>query len=150
MDTILAWLSHYGYAGLFGLLVFGFVGLPVPDETLLIFSGYLISKGRLHPGFTFLAGFAGSVCGISLSYTIGRTLGHGFVRRYGRYVRITQVRIERVHGWFLRTGEWLLTIGYFIPGVRHLAAFVAGMSNLEYPRFAPSHTRELRYGWQRS
>ncbi|MGA8026819.1 MAG: DedA family protein [Bryobacteraceae bacterium] len=136
MESLLAWLSHYGYFGLFGLLMFGFIGLPVPDETLLIFSGYLISRGRLHPGLTFFAGFAGSTCGISLSYVIGRTLGHRFVRRYGRYVRITEQRIQRVHRWFLRTGEWLLPIGYFIPGVRHLTAFVAGMSDLEYYIFA--------------
>ncbi|HTU46055.1 MAG TPA: DedA family protein [Bryobacteraceae bacterium] len=136
MESLLGWLSHYGYAGLFGLLVLGIVGLPVPDETLLVFSGYLISTGRLNPLLTFFAGFAGSVCGISLSYTIGRTLGHRFVLRYGRYVHVTEARIERVHRWFHRVGEWLLTIGYFIPGIRHFTALVAGMSELEYPTFA--------------
>jgi membrane protein DedA with SNARE-associated domain len=136
MESLLGWLSQYGYAGLFGLLMFGIVGLPVPDETLLVFSGYLISKGRLHPLLTFLAGFGGSVCGISLSYTIGRTLGHPFVVRYGRYFRITEARLERVHRWFQRIGEWLLMVGYFVPGVRHFTALVAGMSRLECRTFA--------------
>jgi membrane protein DedA with SNARE-associated domain len=136
MESLLSWLSHYGYAGLFGLLLLGIVGLPIPDETLLVFSGYLISRGRLHPVPTFLAGFAGSACGISLSYTIGRTLGHSFVVRYGRYVRLTEARVERIHRWFQRVGEWLLTIGYFMPGVRHFTALVAGMSELEYGTFA--------------
>ena len=136
MESLLSWLSHYGYAGLFGLLVLGIVGLPVPDETLLVFSGYLISTGRLHPLLTFLAGFGGSVCGISLSYTIGRTLGRRLVLRYGRYFGVTEMRIERAHRWFQRTGDWLLTIGYFIPGVRHVTALVAGMSELEYGTFA--------------
>ena len=136
MESLLGWLSQYGYAGLFGLLMLGIVGLPVPDETLLVFSGYLISKGRLHPLLTFLAGFFGSICGISLSYTIGRTLGHPFVVRYGRYFRITESRLERVHGWFERIGEWLLMAGYFVPGVRHFTALVAGMSKLEYRTFA--------------
>jgi membrane protein DedA with SNARE-associated domain len=136
MESLLGWLSHYGYAGLFGLLVLGIVGLPVPDETLLIFSGYLISTGRLHPALTFLAAFAGSICGISLSYTIGRTLGYRVVLRYGRWLHVTEERLERVHGWFQRIGEWLLTIGYFIPGVRHFTALVAGTSKLEYATFA--------------
>jgi membrane protein DedA with SNARE-associated domain len=136
MESLLSWLSHYGYAGLFGLLVLGIVGLPIPDETLLVFSGYLISTGRLQPALTFVAGFAGAVCGISLSYTIGRTLGHRAVLRYGRYFHVTEARIERVHRWFLRVGDWLLTIGYFIPGVRHFTALVAGMSELEYGTFA--------------
>ncbi len=136
MDTLLAWISQYGCAGLFVLLVFGIVGLPIPDETLLVFSGYLISRGRLHPASTFLAGFAGSSCGISLSYIIGRTLGYGFVHRYGRYVRLNEQRVNRVKDWFHRIGDWLLTVCYFIPGVRHFAALVAGMSQLEYRTFA--------------
>lgn len=136
MESILGWLSHYGYAGLFALLLLGIVGLPIPDETLLVFSGYLISTRQLHAIPAFLAGFVGSMCGISLSYTLGRTLGQRIVIRYGRFLHITEERLERVHGWFQRMGEWLLTIGYFIPGVRHFTALVAGTSGLEYTRFA--------------
>jgi membrane protein DedA with SNARE-associated domain len=136
MDSLLTWLSHYGYAGLFLLLVLGIVGLPVPDETLLVFSGYLISKGRLHPAWTFFAGFCGSVTGISVSYLIGRSFGYSFVQRYGRYVHLSPERVEHVNHWFHRMGHWLLTIGYYIPGVRHFTALVAGMSKLEYPTFA--------------
>ena len=33
-------------------------------------------------------------------------------------------------------GHWALTFGYFVPGVRHLTAYAAGMSDLEYPEFA--------------
>ncbi len=90
MESVLAWLSHYGYAGLFGLLVLGIVGLPIPDETLLVFSGYLISRGRMQAPLAFCAGFAGSICGISLSYWIGRTVGHSILLRYGKFVRVTQ------------------------------------------------------------
>ena len=130
------WISHYGYAGLFCLLMFGIVGLPVPDETLLMFCGYLIWKGRLHPAGTFLAGFAGSLCGISFSYLLGRTYGFKVVHRYGRYIGVTQQRLDRVQQWFSRLGAWLLAIGYFIPGVRHFSALVAGMTELPWPVFA--------------
>ncbi len=136
MESLVGWVSQYGYAGLFSLLVLGIVGLPVPDETLLVFSGYLISKGRLQPAWTFMAGFAGTGCGISLSYLIGRTFGQRAVSRYGKYVHITEERLDRVHRWFQHVGEWLLAIGYFVPGVRHLTAFVAGMSRLDYRTFA--------------
>ena len=136
MESILGWLSHYGYAGLFALLVLGIVGLPIPDETLLVFSGYLISTGRLHPLPAFLAAVAGSICGISLSYLIGRSLGRLAVVRYGRFLHITEQRLDRVHRWFARVGDWLLAIGYFIPGVRHFTALVAGTSRLEYRKFA--------------
>ena len=136
MESLFSWLSHYGYAGLFALLLLGIVGLPIPDEALLVFSGYLISTGRLDPVWTFITAFAGAACGISVSYWLGITLGHTAVERYGSYIHLTQERLERVHRWFRRVGNWLLSIGYFIPGVRHFTAIVAGMSGLEFPTFA--------------
>src|SRR5262249_31406799 len=44
--------------------------------------------------------------------------------------------IERAQAWFGRFGGWLLTFGYFIPGVRHVTAIAAGTGCLNYPRFA--------------
>ena len=37
---VLHWISQYGYPAIFCLLMLGIVGLPVPDETLLTFTGY--------------------------------------------------------------------------------------------------------------
>jgi membrane protein DedA with SNARE-associated domain len=133
---VLAWITQYGYLAIFSLLVFGIVGLPVPDETLLTFTGYLVFKGHLSPLLAFLAAFGGSACGITLSYTLGRTFGLQLIHRYGRYVRITEDHINKAHAWFARVGHWGLTFGYFIPGVRHFTAYAAGMSAVEAPQFA--------------
>ena len=105
--------------------------LPVPDETLLVYCGYLISKGVMHPAGAFFAALAGSWCGISLSYTIGRTAGIGVVHRFGKYLHITEERLDKVHAWFDRVGHWALFIGYYIAGVRHFTAIVAGTSKLQ-------------------
>ena len=133
---VLAWIAQYGYLAIFSLLVLGIVGLPVPDETLLTFTGYLVFRGHLSPLPAFLSAFAGSACGITLSYILGRTFGIALIHRYGRYLRITEHHVEKAHAWFRRAGHWSLTIGYFIPGVRHFTAYAAGMSELEYPTFA--------------
>jgi len=136
LDPLLHWVSSYGYLAIFGLLVFGIVGVPVPDETLLVFSGYLVSRGHLRPGLALLSAFLGSACGITGSYFIGRSLGLTVVHRYGKWLRITGEHINRVHEWFRHLGHWALVVGYFIPGVRHLTAIVAGTSELEYRPFA--------------
>jgi len=136
MDLILQWVSHYGYFAIFFLLMFGIIGLPIPDETMLVFSGYLIARGRLHPGLAALTAFLGSVSGITTSYLIGRTLGLGFVHKYGRYIHLTESRLENVHRWFNRIGHWALFVGYYIAGVRHFTALVAGTSCLEFRAFA--------------
>jgi membrane protein DedA with SNARE-associated domain len=136
VNHIAAFIYAYGYPGVFSLLMLGIVGLPVPDEWLLTFAGYLVFKGHFHIVPTLAAAVLGSICGISVSYWLGHTLGIVFVRRYGPWFHITEERMGRVHAWFDRSGRWSLLIGYFIPGVRHLAGFVAGTSKLGFPEFA--------------
>jgi membrane protein DedA with SNARE-associated domain len=133
---VLAWITQYGYAAIFVLLVFGIVGLPVPDETLLTFTGYLIYKGHLSPPLAFISALTGSASGITVSYTLGRVFGMALIHRFGKYLHVTPERLDRAHAWFERIGHWALTLGYFIPGVRHLTAYAAGISSLEPPRFA--------------
>jgi membrane protein DedA with SNARE-associated domain len=135
-QQILAWITQYGYVAIFSLLMFGIVGLPVPDETLLTFTGYLVFKGHLSPILSFATALAGSVCGITLSYTLGRVFGIKLIHRYGRYLRIREEHIDKAHAWFKRVGHWGLTFGYFIPGVRHITAYAAGISELESHQFA--------------
>jgi len=140
MEGIFAWVAEHGYGALYLLLTLGVVGLPIPDETLLVFTGYLIGRGTLHPVGAFAAAVAGAWTGISGSYLLGRTLGVGAVHRYGKYVHFTEARLATVHRWFDRIGHWMLFVGYYIAGVRHFTAVVAGMSRLGYPTF-------IAYAW---
>ena len=41
-----------------------------------------------------------------------------------------------MHEWFEHLGRWVLTIGYFVPGVRHATAVVAGAMELDRTSFA--------------
>jgi|SRR5262245_15504047 len=135
-ETLMEWVSHYGYAGIFISLMLGIVGLPIPDETLLAFAGYLVFKGRLHPAQTMIVAYLGSISGITISYTLGRAAGTYVVEKFGARLHMTAERLENVHRWFEHLGRWVLVIGYFVPGVRHLTAFVAGSSRLQARIFA--------------
>ncbi|HEY3741417.1 MAG TPA: DedA family protein [Bryobacteraceae bacterium] len=136
LETVILWITNYGYIALFALLILGIVGLPIPDETLMVFSGYLIQRGTFHGPQAFLTALCGSICGITLSYMIGRTLGLPAVNRYGKYIHFTPERLAIVLKWFERVGHWALFIGYYIAGVRHVSAIVAGTSGLSWPKFA--------------
>jgi membrane protein DedA with SNARE-associated domain len=136
IESIQHWIDLYGYAVLFFGLVFGVVGLPVPDESMLALFGYLVSTGRFNFVLTYVIASFGSLTGITLSYWIGRWGGYRLIHRFGPRFHLTEERLQRVHGWFDRIGKWTLTIGYFIPGVRHFTALIAGASELRYPVFA--------------
>lgn len=132
----LHWIKTYGYLGVSSSLMLGIFGLPIPDETILAFVGYLVFKGYFRPIPALLTAFLGSICGVTLSYTVGRTLGLRLLEKYGKYLHVTPERFARVHQWFEKYGKWSLFGGYFLPGVRHLTALSAGVSGLEYRHFA--------------
>ena len=136
MESVVHWIIDFGYVGIFLLLMLGIVGLPIPDESLLAFSGVLVFQGQLHFFPTLFSAFLGSTSGITISYLLGKTGGNFLLRKVGHYIHFTEEKINNVRWWFQRTGKWGLVISYFIPGVRHFSAFAAGSSKLQYSLFA--------------
>ncbi|GAE37274.1 DedA family protein [Halalkalibacter akibai] len=135
MELLKHLIFEYGYFGIFLALVGGIVGLPVPDEVLLITIGYYAYLGRVNLYTALISSYLGSVIGISISYLLGAKLGLPFLLKYGRKIRLTSSRIEKAQHLFSKHGKWLLIIGYFIPGVRHLTGYLAGIARLSLRTF---------------
>lgn len=129
-------IAYYGNFTLFILLALGIVGLPIPDETLIAFSGALVAQNKLPLLPTQITVFIGAVIGITVSYLLGRFIGNVVLVNYGQRFGLTANRMQRGHDWFERIGKWTLLIGYFIPGIRHLTGIIAGSTRLSYLQFA--------------
>lgn len=136
MEMAFAWVHEYGYFAIFALLVLGIVGLPIPDETLLVFVGYLSFKGNLSAPLSLLTAALGSSCGITISYSLGRLLGPRPTTTVGPWLHLSEKHYLAAQEWVNRWGKYALLIAYFVPGLRHLAALAAGASDLRYPTFA--------------
>lgn len=133
---VVEFIAHYAYGGIFALLVLGIVGVPLPDEFLLTYVGYLVFRRHLSFAPALVSAFAGSACGITVSFILGRTAGTWVVHRFGRWLHVSDADLQRAHSWFERLGGWSLTLGYFVAGARHLTAIAAGMADFEPPKFA--------------
>ena len=136
MHQIDQFLASYGYFALFGLLMLGIVGPLIPDETILVLAGIAIHRGEMEWTPALLCGIGGSICGITLSYFLGRTGVIYAVRHVPWLDQHVGSHLPQAHQWFERFGKWTLTFGYFIAGVRHFTALVAGTSNLPFRTFA--------------
>ena len=135
-ETILRWVIEYGYIGIFSVLALGILGAPIPDEGVLAFAGYLVYEGKLQLFPILAAAFLGSACGITLSYGLGRTVGIYLVSKFGHAVHITGDKVTHVHTWYDRVGKWGLLFGFYLPGLRHLIGFGAGIAKLPLTMFA--------------
>ena len=136
MQCILPFLIKYSYLGVFAALGLGILGLPIPDETLLALTGFLAFKGYLSYPHAVIAAFAGTICGISIGYLMGKYFGHPFLEKYSARMRINPEHLHKAEKWYGKYGKFALFIGYFIPGVRHLTAIFAGIAGMPYKVFA--------------
>ena len=137
--AVIQWIVEYRYCGIFFLLILGIIGLPVPDEWLLVISGYLAFKNILGLVPTLCIAAAGSVCGLTASYGLGRGSRNLLIHKYGRWFALDDAKAVRAQRWFLSLGRWVFIIGPFIPGMRNLVGYLAGASRLRmniFMRFA--------------
>lgn len=134
-DIVLLYITRFGYIGIFGSMMLGMIGLPVPDELLMTFAGYMVFKGVFSYVLTCLTASFGAVCGVSFSFFVGRRFGLPLLMKYGGRFGFGPEKLDQVEKWFRRFGRFAVTVGYFIPGVRHFTAISAGIGNWKYSTF---------------
>lgn len=128
-------IEHFGYFGIILVLIGGIVGLPIPDEVLLTYVGYNVFQGKLTYILSLISAFVGAAGGISLSYYIGKKFGMPLLKKIGPKFHITDQKVHLTRNLFTKIGPPLLLIGYFIPGVRHLVAYIAAINNYPFRKF---------------
>lgn len=128
-------IEHFGYFGIVIVLVGGIVGLPLPDEVLLTYVGYNVFQGKLSYILSLISAFVGATGGISLSYFVGYKFGLPLLKKFGPKVHITEEKINKTSAMFEKVGPILLLIGYFIPGVRHITAYIAAIDKYPFKKF---------------
>lgn len=132
VDTLGAW--SYGAISAVVFAETGLVVMPfLPGESLLLTSGTLAGTGILDililAPLLFGAAFLGDVC----NYLIGRFIGRHLLSKPRRYIKPEHV--EQAHEFYERYGGLAIVVGRFLPVVRTLAPFVAGMTRMEIHRF---------------
>jgi membrane protein DedA with SNARE-associated domain/membrane-associated phospholipid phosphatase len=135
MDRILSLISHYGYLViLFGVMAES-TGVPLPGETILLASGFLVQQGHLDLGDAIVFGILGAVIGDQIGYWVGREGGRRFVLRWGCYLFISPERLAHAEAFFARHGGKAVFLARFFSGLRVFGALVAGISRMRWGTF---------------
>src|SRR6266704_5944495 len=127
--------AQLGYPGIFVLMVMESATLPVPSEVVLPLGGYLVYQRRLEFWSVVAVATLGSLIGTMFDYGIGYYLGRPAVLRYGRIVRFSEKRLELTERWFSTHGTNVVLLSRFVPLLRTLIAFPAGIVRMEVKRF---------------
>lgn len=124
-----------GYAGVLFLLMVCGLGVPVPEDIILISGGYIAYTGGHRPWSMMALGLVGILIGDSIIYILGRRLGPPIARRAPLNRVLTPERLQRVEGMFHKYGQIILMAARFMPGVRAVTFFSAGTTRVPYYKF---------------
>jgi membrane protein DedA with SNARE-associated domain len=127
-------LTEYGYFAVFLLMLIEEAGvpLPLPNEVALMYVGYLSSQGRLDPNLAGLAATAGAAVGSTILYTLALRGGRPLIQRFGRFIHVTDARIDQAERWVERYGMISIPIARLTPGLRIATTIVAGVLRVPY------------------
>ncbi len=134
------WAANYGvwmYAILFAIIFAetGFVITPfLPGDSLLFAVGAIAARGVLSLPLIILLLAVAAIVGDTLNYSVGRYFGDHVLKRFSRVVKPEYV--QKTHDFYERHGSKTIVLARFVPIVRTLAPFVAGIATMRYREFA--------------
>jgi len=128
-------LSQWGYAGVFLLMTLEGATLPVPSEIVLPVTGFLVYNHTLDFWPAVAVASLGGLLGTVIDFSIGYYLGRPTVLRYGRKIRLNERYLVIVEGWFAKHGSAAVLFARFVPLLRTLIAFPAGVAKMRVSKF---------------
>lgn len=139
LTSFFHWLAQtvlaLGYPGIVVLMAIESSVLPLPSELVMPPAGYLAAKGQMNAWVAVASGMLGSVLGALVNYMLAVVVGEPVLRRYGKFVLISERSLDRTEAFFRRHGEISTFIGRLLPVIRHLISIPAGMSRMSLARF---------------
>jgi membrane protein DedA with SNARE-associated domain len=138
-EFIQSLILQLGYPGVAIIMFTENVFPPIPSELVMPFAGFLVGRGEMSFVGVWLAGVVGSVLGAVVLYYIGMWLGdavvRGFLRRYGKWIGMSEGDYDRALRFFERYGSAVVFFGRVIPIVRSIISLPAGANHMPLPRF---------------
>jgi len=135
-QTIVEYIGHMGYWGIFLLMFLESTFFPFPSEIIMIPAGYLAFKGEMNVYMVVFVGILGSVLGALFNYYLAMHFGRKFILKYGKYFFIKEETLDKLEAFFLKHGEVSTFNGRLIPGIRQLISLPAGLARMNIAKFS--------------
>lgn len=112
----------------------GLVVLPfLPGDSLLFLAGVFAGRGSLSLGILLVTLIAAAILGDTVNYWVGHFLGHRMIASKRRLIKPEHLAYTRE--FFEKYGGKTIILARFVPIVRTVAPFVAGLGEMSYGRF---------------
>lgn len=134
LDFLIFYLEEFSYLAVF---VFSSIShiVPIPEEAILIASGYAASLGIGRVSKFIFAAFFGILFADNFAYWIGRKKGEQILGFFSTVFYITQDKINKSRD-FLQKHAWAsVFLARFLAGFRFFTPYLAGSLGIHYLTF---------------
>lgn len=109
---------------------------PFPSEVVMVPAGYLAHKGEMSLTLAFMAGTLGSLAGAIFNYYLSYFFGRPLIQKYGKFVGITDKKMQKFENFFNKHGEISTFNCRLIPGIRQYISLPAGLTKMNVLKFS--------------
>jgi len=135
LNALSGTLQHYGLWAIGLLITLEYFGIPVPGETILIAGAIFAGAGRINIFALGAVAFVAAVTGDNIGFAIGHFGGRALALRFGKYVFLTEERLNKAEAFFDRRGSIVITFARFVEGLRQANGIIAGITGMHWLRF---------------
>lgn len=136
---IINFISAAGYFGVFLLMTLESALIPIPSEVTMPFAGSLVPLGKFNFWLVVLAGTIGNLAGSLMAYALGYWGGENVVRvvirRYGKYVLVSEEDFDKSTKMFEKYGQLIVFLSRLLPVIRTFISLPAGIAKMNLTKF---------------
>ena len=138
-DELVIYILKYGYYAIFLFVFSQEIGLPnpIPNELVLLFSGYLAFMGLLKLPFVILAALLADFTGTCILFIIFYFFGNFILQHKPRWLPIPVKSIARLQERITKNGLTGIYLGRLTPFIRGYTSVIAGLLQIKPKVFAP-------------
>ena len=132
-NELIYYISQYGYLAIFLLVFLQEIGIPspLPNEFLLLFSGYLAFSGALHLALIIICALAGDLLAATILYSTFNLFGNFILHNKPRWFPISQQNIDKQTKIIRERGLISIIVGRLSPLIRGYVAVISGLTHIK-------------------
>ena len=129
VNFLILYIGELSYVAVLILLLIGSIGIPFPEELVLLAAGYVASLGYMNIYGAILVCLLGVVVGDLIGYLIGH---HG-----GKLLKrlLAKDKFKRIETHFERHGSKTIFVSRFLAGIRVWFPIAAGAAKMPVKEF---------------
>ena len=133
------YISQYGYIAIFVLIFLQEIGVPnpVPNELVLLFSGYLVFTGVLFLPFVLVTAIAADILGATILYYVFYFFGGYILSHKPKWLPISTEKINKLSQKINAGGLGPVFWGRITPFIRGYVSVISGLVQIKPKLYLP-------------